>query len=204
MQEPTIKPNHSESEEKADLKEVGEKPIDGMTKEELIEFCKELKEKSSKNYDLYLRSVAEMDNLKKRNAKEKEEWIKYSNESLIKDLLPALDNLEKALVHSREGNSVRALREGVDLTLKGLKDGLGKSGVKEVSALGLPFDPCFHEAVSQMEDNRVESGRVLQELQKGYLLNGRLLRPSMVIVNRGKASGSRVDGSSEKASCDES
>jgi molecular chaperone GrpE len=163
-----------------------------------------LKEKSSKNYDLYLRSVAEMDNLKKRNAKEKEEWIKYSNESLIKDLLPALDNLEKALVHSQEGNSVHALREGVDLTLKGLKDGLGKSGVKEVSALGLPFDPCFHEAVSQMEDNRVESGRVLQELQKGYLLNGRLLRPSMVIVNRGKASGSRVDGSSEKASCEES
>lgn len=199
MVEPGIKPTHSESDEKTDPKKPAEKPLDSMTEEELIEAIQELEEKAGKHYDLYLRSLAEIENMKRRNAKEKEEWVKYSNESLIKDILPVLDNLEKALSHSHEGNSLRALREGVDLTLKGLKDGLGKSGVKEVNALGLPFDPCFHEAVSQMEDNRVEAGSVLQELQKGYLLNGRLLRPSMVVVSRGKESRS-LDESSEGVS----
>jgi len=202
-EESNIKPTRSQSEEKADLKEPGEKPLESMTKEELMEAFKEMKEKATKNYDLYLRSLADIENMKKRNAKDKEEWVKYSNESLIKDILPVLDNLEKALSHSQEGNSLHALREGVDLTLKGLKDALGKSGLKEVDALGLPFDPCFHEAVSQMEDNRVEAGHVLHEFQKGYVLNGRLIRPSKVVVSRGNASGS-VDESSKGISCEES
>lgn len=203
MEEPNVKPVPSVYDEKADLKETAKKPPESMTKEELMEAFKELEEKAEKHYDLYVRSLAEIENMKRRNAKEKEDWIKYSNESMIKDILPVLDNLEKALSHSTEGNSLQALLEGVDLTLKGLKDGLGKSGLKEVNALGLPFDPCFHEAVSQMEDNRVEAGHVLQELQKGYLLNGRLIRPSMVVVSRGNASGS-VDESSEGISCEES
>jgi molecular chaperone GrpE len=201
--EPSVQPNRSDSEEKADLKEPGEKPIESMTKEELMEAFKGMRETAAKNHDLYLRSQADIENMKKRNAKEKEEWVKYSNESLIKDILPSLDNLEKALSHAQEGNSLRALREGLDLTLKVLKEGLGKSGVKEVDALGLPFDPCFHNAVSQLEANGVEAGRVLQELQKGYLLNGRLIRPSMVIVSRGKGSDS-VNDSSEGVSCKES
>ncbi|MEW6665782.1 MAG: nucleotide exchange factor GrpE [Thermodesulfobacteriota bacterium] len=201
--EANTQPTRAGSEEKADLKEPAEKPIESMTKEELMEAFKEMKEKAAKNYDLYLRSLAEIENMKKRNAKEKEEWMKYSNESLIKDILPALDNLEKALTHAQEGNALPGLREGVDLTLKGLKEGLGKSGVKEVGALGLPFDPCFHQAVSQMEEDGVEAGLVLQELQKGYLLNGRLIRPSMVVVSRGKTSMS-VEESSEGLSCEES
>ena len=202
-EESNIKPTRSQSEEKTDLKEPREKPLESMTKEELMEAFKEMKEKATKNYDLYLRSLADIENMKKRNAKDKEEWVKYSNESLIKDILPVLDNLEKALSHSQEGNSIRALREGVDLTLKGLKEGLGKSGLTEVDALGLPFDPCVHEAVSQMEDNRVEAGHVLHEFQKGYVLNGRLIRPSKVVVSRGNASGS-VDESSKGISCEES
>jgi len=203
MTEPNLQPVGSGSPEKEDHPEQGEKPAESMTKEELIDGLKEMKEKSAKDYDLYLRSLADIENMKKRHAKEKEEWLKYSNESLIKDILPVLDNLEKALSHAREGNSIRALREGVDLTLKGLKEGLAKSGVKEIEALGLPFDPCFHEAVSQMEDDGVAAGHVLQELQKGYILNGRLIRPSMVVVSKGTASGS-VDESSQGVSCKES
>lgn len=195
--------DHAETPEKADLKEPLEKPLESLTREELTDDFQKKKEESAKNYDLYLRSLAEIENMKKRNAKEKEDWLKYANESLIKDILPALDNLEKALSHAREGNSIRALRDGVELTLKGLKEGLGKSGLKEIEALGLPFDPCFHEAVSQMDGQGVEAGHVLQELQKGYILNGRLIRPSMVVVSRGEASGG-VDESSQKVSCKES
>jgi molecular chaperone GrpE len=203
MTEPNSQPNRPENHENAAKHDSGEKPPESMTQEELLEVFKEVKEKAAKNYDLYLRSLADIENMKKRNAKEKEEWLKYSNESLIKDILPALDNLEKALAHAQEGNSLSALREGVDLTLKGFKEALGKSGLKQVDALGLPFDPCLHEAVSQMEDDGVESGHVLQELQKGYVLNGRLIRPSMVVVSMGKASGAE-DQSSVGLSCKES
>lgn len=169
---------------------------ESLSKEQLMEALRQVEEKTQKHYDLYLRSLAEMENLKKRSAKEKEEWLKYANESLIKNILPVMDNLEKAITHSHEGSSLHALREGVELTLKGLKDALEKSGLKEIEALGVPFDPCFHEAVSQIPSEEMETGVVLQELQKGYTLNGRLVRPSMVVVSAGKGSSE-----SEKASC---
>jgi molecular chaperone GrpE len=103
---------------------------------------------------------------------------------LIKQLLPLADNLEKAIDHSHNETSVNALREGVELTLKGLMDVLQKAGVETIEAVGGPFDPNFHEAVSEAADDRVETGTVIKELQKGYTLNQRLLRPSMVIVSR--------------------
>jgi molecular chaperone GrpE len=162
--------------------EKEELPPDKMTKAQLIEKIKLVKESSEKNFDLYVRSQADIENMKKRFQKEKEDLAKFSNETLIKQLLTVADNLEKAISHSREDNSIQSLREGVELTLKGLLDTLEKAGVERVQAVGEPFDPNFHEAVSAMENNAVESGTVLQELQGGYLLNNRLIRPAMVIV----------------------
>jgi molecular chaperone GrpE len=165
-----------------------EQALEKLTKEELLEKVREFQKESEKNYDLYLRSQAEMENMKKRNRKEREDYLKFANENLIKDLLPVLDNLAKALSHSDTENNVHALKEGIRLTLKGLTDTLSKSGLEEVKALGEPFDPCFHEAVSQMDDPKAKPGIVLTELQKGYTLNARLIRPAMVVVNRQKAS----------------
>jgi molecular chaperone GrpE len=170
----------------SDKGKVEERPFEKMTKTELIQKAKDLAETAEKNYELYLRSQADMDNLRKRGQKEKEEWVKFSNESLIKDLLPALDALEQAISHCdmTNENCLVSLKEGVELTLKGLKDALGKAGLEEVKAHGETFDPNYHQAVSEMEDGSVEAGAVLHELQKGYLLNQRLLRPAMVVVNK--------------------
>ena len=161
-------------------------PLEDLSKTELIEKIENLQEQADKNYDLYVRSQAEMENFKKRNTKEKEDVVRYANETLIKEILPVIDNLEKAISHAHPDNAVDALREGVELTLKGLKGSLKKAGLKEVEAQGHPFDPCFHEAVSEMADERAKPGTVLQELQKGYVLNGRLIRPSMVVVSKRK------------------
>lgn len=168
-----------------------ERPLDEMSKQELIRKVEELAETARRNYDLYLRSQADMENLKKRAQRDKEEWIKFSNESLIRQLLPALDAMEQAVAHCHCGDpSLDGLKEGVELTLKGLNEALQKAGLEAVKAHGEPFDPNYHQAVSEMEDRSEEPGVVLQELQKGYLLNQRLLRPSMVVVNKkGRANG---------------
>jgi molecular chaperone GrpE len=178
------------------------KALQEMTKEELLDKLEETRKASEENYDLYLRSQAEIENTKKRNKREKEDWLKYANESLIKDLLPSLDNLEKALAHADNDNAVHALREGVELTLKGLKDALTKSGLEEVHAQGEVFDPCFHEAVSQVKDDRVEPGTIVQELQKGYLLNKRLIRPAMVVVSKAGSSQSVNQGEVPARACE--
>ena len=171
-------------EEQEASPESEEIPLENMKKAELLEKAKEIQKTADENYDLYMRSLAEIENLKKRYQKDKSDLIKFSNESLVKQLLIVIDNLEKAVSATREENSVVALREGAELTLKGLMDTLGKTGLETVEAEGKPFDPNFHEAISEQEDNSAEPGTVLQELQKGYILNDRLIRPAMVIVSK--------------------
>ncbi|MFC1883593.1 nucleotide exchange factor GrpE [Thermodesulfobacteriota bacterium] len=161
-------------------------PLEKMTKSQLIERIGELNKNSEKNYDLYIRSQADLDNMKKRFQKEKEGLIKFSNDSLIKQLLPVVDSLEKALAHSEEDVSADAIREGIELTRKELANTLKNAGVEEIEALGKPFDPNLHDAMYEQEDDSVEPGIVLEELQKGYLLHKRLLRPSMVAVSKDK------------------
>lgn len=159
-------------------------PVERMTKAELLKKVEELQEAADKNLDLYMRSQAEIDNLKKRYQKEHQSLIKFGNESLIKQLLPVMDNLEQAIAHSENEDSIEAIREGVELTLKGLMDVLKKAGVERIEAVGTEFDPNFHEAVSEINDHTKEPGTVAKDLQKGYTLHGRLIRPSMVVVNR--------------------
>jgi molecular chaperone GrpE len=200
-----------EKQEKKDAQQTdGAKPdlefipdsgeYENLSREDLISLVKQAKEASDKNYDLYLRSQAEIDNIRKRNKKEKEDWHNYANETLVRNLLPSLDNLEKALEHADNKNAISALKEGIELTSKGLKDSLSKSGLVEVRALGEPFDPCYHEAVSQIENDQVEPGTVVEELQKGYLLNDRLIRPAVVVVSKpGPSPSADQDGFSARA-----
>ena len=171
----------SREEKGSEKKEI---PLKNMKKADLIKEVDHARESAEKNYELYVRSQAEMDNLKKRFQKEKAELAKFSNEFLIKQLLPVLDNLGNAITHSLDEKSLEAFVNGVALTLKGLTDTLEKSGLEEVKAFGEPFDPNFHQAVSEQQDNTVKPGTVIQELQKGYTLNQRLTRPSMVIVSK--------------------
>lgn len=178
-----LKEQSGERDKESDNEER-EIPLEKMTKGQMLNRVKEVQETADKNFDLYVRSQAEIDNLKKRSQKEKAELCKFSNESLIKKLLSVGDNLEKAIAHSENDNSLDALREGVELTLKGLMDTLEREGLESVKALGEPFDPSFHEAVSELQDNSAKPGTVIQELQKGYILNHRLIRPAMVIVSK--------------------
>ena len=199
-----MKENFSEKSKKVDIKvdetETSDKvnpendnetqseiPLEEMSAEDLIKKIEELKEESRENYDKYLRSQAEMDNIIKRNKKEKEEWVKYSNETLIKDLLQVIDNLENAINHSGNENSFNALVEGVELTLKGLKDTLAKSGLEDVKTIGEDFDPCFHHAVQEEVSDSIEKGKITKEFQKGYTLNQRLIRPAMVVISKGSS-----------------
>jgi molecular chaperone GrpE len=140
----------------------------------------ELKEKNEQ----LLRHVADMENFKKRLEKERADLRNFANESLIKELLPVVDNLELALSHGRQQDSGSALLEGVENVLKGFLQAMTKFGVTSIQALGEKFDPAFHNAVMQQEDDSVEDQTIIQELQKGYLLKNRLLRPATVVVAR--------------------
>jgi len=161
------------------------KRVEEMTKQELLEKLKDTEKKSQENYDLYMRTYAEMENIKKRGIREREDLARYANESLIKEILPVIDNLQKAISHAQNDKNPSGLVEGVELTLDGLMKTLEKAGLKEVEAEGKPFDPNLHEAISTQIDDKVAPGHVIMELQKGYVLNGRLIRPSMVVISEG-------------------
>ena len=141
---------------------------------------KELEAKE--NYDRFLRQVADLENLKKRMAREKGEAVRYANEALVRDLLPVLDNLERAVEHAKGGGNGKPLVDGVEMVLKGFLDVLGKHGVIQVTAKGESFDPEKHEAIAQVESEEYEPNTVVEEHHKGYYLLDRLLRPALVSV----------------------
>jgi molecular chaperone GrpE len=134
------------------------------------------------NYDRYLRAVADLDNYKKRAAKEKADAIKYGNETLIKDLLPLVDNLDRALKHAETSNDFEAFKKGLTMLNEQLICSLGKHGVEAIDCANKTFDPYYHEALMQVPSPDHETNQIVDELEKGYLLNGRLLRPSKVSV----------------------
>ena len=150
----------------------------------LLAKYRELEDKLSEAQERVLRTAADAENFKKRLQREKEEQTRYANESLMRELLPVIDNLERALEHSEAGADQGGLLEGLNMTLKGLLDTLTRFGCTPVEAAGKPFDPNFHEAVSQEESADHEPNTVLRELQKGYILKERLLRPAMVLVSK--------------------
>lgn len=147
------------------------------------------REEAQKNWDLYLRARADLENYRKRAQREKEDAQKYGNESLLLEILPAVDNMERALAHS-DVETRDAVLTGVRMTLDMLQASLKKFGVTPVdTAPGTPFDSALHQALGQVESAEQPPNTVVQELQRGYLLNDRLLRPALVMVAKAPAGG---------------
>jgi molecular chaperone GrpE len=140
------------------------------------------RDEARQNHERWLRERADLENIKKRAARERAETLRYANENVLKDLLPIIDNLERALEHARSGGDGQPLVEGVGLVLKSLHDVLERHGVTRIEAKGTPFDPAHHHAMAQVETAEHEPNVVVEEHQPGYRLNDRLLRPALVSV----------------------
>ena len=141
-----------------------------------------LKQSLKEATDKYIRLYADFDNYKKIAARNKEELLKYANEDLMTDILTVIDHLELALQHSAGSESSESLAQGVELTLKELKSVLEKHGLMTIDAIGKPFDPSVHHAMSQIESEDAEENTVVKEFRKGYMLRERVIRAALVGV----------------------
>ncbi len=158
----------------------------GISPELTLEEQLVAKEKESReNWDRFLRERADLENYRKRVGREKEELLNYGNKSLLEEILPIIDNLERALTHASQ-ESQGAVVEGIRLTHTMLISALKKFNVTPIEAVGVPFDSAYHQAMAQVPTDEHEPNTVVEEYQKGYLLKERLLRPSMVTVATSK------------------
>jgi molecular chaperone GrpE len=157
------------------------------TPEQTVERLRtELAEKTAeaaRNWDRYLRERADLENFKKRMQREKSEALRFAIEPLARDLLPVIDNLERAVDHAAAGGNGQPLLEGVRLVLRNALEVLERHGVARIEATGGPFDPSRHEAVVQVPDMRGEPNRVVEQFEPGYTLHDRLLRAAKVSVS---------------------
>jgi len=154
-----------------------------VTPEQLAEL-KDRAAKADEHWDRLLRTTADLENFKKRAAREKDETRRFANETILQKLIPILDNFDMALTaaqNSQTGN-VQSLQAGINMIHQQLRSALAESGLEEVDASGKMFDPNLHEAVSQKETSEVPEGTVVQQMRKGYRLRDRLLRPASVVV----------------------
>ena len=146
------------------------------------------REEARQSQERWLRERADLDNYKKRSDRERADALRFGIERLIKDLLPVVDNLERAVTHAQGGGNGEPLVEGVALVLKALLEVLERHGVTRVEAKGTAFDPTHHEAVAHVETAEHEPNAVMEEHQPGYRLKDRLLRPALVSVAKAKPS----------------
>lgn len=180
----------SDMEPEAETKAPEESTAPELTPEipgDLAELQNKLQEKTQEaeeNYARFLRLAADMENLKKRQERERAELLQFANENLIKELLPVVDNLELALEHGRQLEAPPSFLEGIEMVHQGFLKALERFGVTPLMSVGQPFDPTFHNAVMQEENPEVPDSSIIKELQKGYLMHQRLLRPAMVVVAR--------------------
>ncbi|SOC36343.1 nucleotide exchange factor GrpE [Ureibacillus acetophenoni] len=154
-----------------------------LTTEEYKQKVSELESKLAEEEDRYLRLRADYDNLRRRTQLDRESQEKYRAQSLLTDLLPVLDNFERALQVEVTSDDAVALYKGIDMVYRSFVDAMNKEGLELIPAEGVQFDPTVHQAVMQESDSEKESGIILRELQKGYKLKDRVIRPSMVSVN---------------------
>ncbi len=147
---------------------------------------RELMGKIKDEHEKMLRAVADLENYKKRAAKEKDEVQKFGSEKLLRDFLPVVDNFDRALEHARTSGDLESLKKGVEMTRKLFEDTLGKHGVKGFSSKGEPFDPNRHEAMSAAETDELPPNHVHSEYLRGFTLNDRLIRPALVVVSKAK------------------
>jgi molecular chaperone GrpE len=146
------------------------------------------KAEAQKNRDQLLRIAADFDNYKKRSRREIADAVKVSREELVRDLLPVFDNLERASVHAETATDTKALADGISMVQRQFVDVLGRLGIERVVATGRPFDPAVHEAVQHLETDEYPPGVVAAELQAGYRMGDRVLRPALVVVAKSKPS----------------
>jgi len=166
---------------------VGETaPTAGPLSPKQIEELKTKAAKADEHWDRLLRATADLENFKKRAARERQDAIRFANASLFEKLIPALDNFDMALAAAQnaEGGSVESLKAGITMIHTQLKNALAEAGLEEIDAANQPFDPNLHEAVSQEESAETPEGQVVRQLRKGYKLRERLIRPASVVVAR--------------------
>lgn len=144
---------------------------------------KEEQQRYEQLYERYLRLSADYDNYRKRTQKEKEDAAKYAASSLLEKLLPVVDNFERALASAKQTNNVETLLQGLDMIYRQMMDALKAEGAFPIESVGKPFDPYYHQAVMQEASDQYESGIVIEELQKGYMLKDKVIRPAMVKVS---------------------
>ncbi len=166
--------------------EIGQEPLETVTEGEEapseVDRNDELKKSLAEADDKYIRLYADFENYKKIAARNKEELLKYANDDLMSEVLTVIDHLELALQHTVESKEPNPLAEGVELTLKELRNILEKHGLTTIDTLGKPFDPAVHHAMSQVETEDAEVNTVVKEFRKGYVLKDRVLRAAMVGV----------------------
>ena len=177
---------NSEQPDTGPAKELASEDFDPgtATPEQWRSLLEQKDEQITQLKDRVLRIAAEMDNTRKRLERERTDAVAYANENIIREMLPIVDNLERALQHGETEANNKSLLEGVAITLKGFKDTLARFGCASFEATGKAFDPNLHEAVMQQEAREHPDNTVIQELQKGYTLHERLLRPAMVVVSK--------------------
>lgn len=157
--------------------------------EALIEQIDKLQEELKQANDLYLRALAELDNTRKRAVREREEYIKFASLPLIKKLLAVIDDLDRAISMFEPGQNPEALLKGVEMIKSRMKEIVEQEGAQAVNALGQPFDPQYHQPLAVEENSNYPENTVIEELQKGYVMHDRVIRPSLVKVSKYRRSG---------------
>ncbi len=153
-------------------------------KDKLKEELDKIKAQANGHYDRWIRLKAEFENYKKRTQKEFATLIKTANEDLIVQLISVLDNIERSLNHVEDDTDPQALKKGIEMILEQFKGVLSKEGLRTIESLGKPFDPDFHEAVMQLEEEGQDSSTVIEEVEKGYMLKDKVIRHAKVVVNK--------------------
>lgn len=156
---------------------------EAAAEEQAVDEEEMLREELEVERNKYLRLMADFDNYKRRAVKDRQEAEKFRAQSVLVDLLPVLDNFERALAMGTGSEESSSLLKGVEMVQKSLLEAVKREGLEEIKSVGEAFDPNVHQAVMQEKDDSAEAGSVLMELQKGYTLKGRVLRPAMVKVN---------------------
>lgn len=141
-----------------------------------------LRKQADENLERYLRAQADFDNFRRRTRQEKEDFAKYASSKLVEQLLPVLDNFERAIQSSKDSKDFDSLLKGIEMTFRQFDQVLEQEGLKRMDAVGQPFNPEYHQAIMQVESEEHEEGAVVEELQKGYMFKDKVIRPAMVKV----------------------
>ncbi len=199
-QEPELVQNEDTDSEQAEQDQTIEPEI-VSAEEQLQNELAQAQEEAKTHKEQYMRTLADMDNLRKRTQREKEDLAKFANENILREILPVIDNLERAVEHAEQADN--GLVEGVQMTLTQFSQVLDRFGVKPIESMGQPFDPALHQAMGQLESADQPVNTVVQQLQKGYQLNERLLRPAFVMVAKAPAQPAAAEKVEDSATEDQ-